>query len=167
MWVEGERYGQGKYSASIGDVYEGEYVAGKKHGRGKMTYAAGGSYEGEYAEDKKHGKGTFTFALGASYAGEYAEGKKHGKGTYTNADGSSYEGEWAEGKYKHGNGTTPTPAARWRSAATRRTPTWGRASSGVRTGQRGVGAAGRRGGARHPAGRGGPDRRADRAVPPP
>ena len=163
QWRAGEMHGQGKYSSATGDVYEGGWVEGEMHGQGKYSFATGDVYEGEHVAGKQHGRGKMTFADGSSYEGEWAEGEQHGKGTYTNADGSSYEGEWAEGK-KHGKGTYTYAERRGGGRLLRGGRRRG-AGRQVECGpDGGVGAAGRRGGARHPAGRGGPDRRADRAA---
>ena len=134
--AQGEREGRGTMVYASGDMYEGQWRAGETHGQGKCSFATGDVYEGGWVEDERHGHGKYSASIGDVYEGEYVAGKYHGRGKMTFADGSSYEGGFADGK-KHGVGTyttaygstararTRTPAARWRSAATRRVPTVG------------------------------------------
>ena len=161
--AQGEREGRGTMVYASGDMYEGQWRAGEKHGQGKSSCATGDVYEGGWVEDERHGHGKYTFADGEAYEGEFVQNVKHGRGKTRKADGESYDGEYADNQ-RHGVGTYTYADGRVEV---------GRYEAGDEVGQGvqlecgpdgGVGAAGRRGGAQHPAGRGGPDRRADRAA---
>ena len=70
------------------------------HGQGTFTYSNGDIYEGELKDNKMHGQGTFTYAHGDKYEGGYNYGKFHGQGTITLADGTIIKkGLWENGKY--------------------------------------------------------------------
>ena len=174
--AKGEKEGRGTLVYDDGDMYEGQWLAGHFHGQGKMTYATGSVYKGAWVQDKKHGYGKYSSAQGDAYEGEFQASLYHGRGKLTHPDGSSYDGEWAEGKRqgrgKVTNGAGSSYDGEWADSEQHGsgTYTWddgevdvGCYEAGAEVGQGvrwsecgpggGVGAAGRRGGAQHPAGR--------------
>ncbi len=102
--VEGVRHGQGKFTNSDGDYWEGTYVHGSLHGQGFYRSAEGVTYSGEFYYGTWHGTGTITWTDGSNYHGQFTDGKRSGQGTYTWADGAVYQGQWADGK-REGTGT--------------------------------------------------------------
>ena len=106
-WKEGKRH-QGTYTHSNGDIYEGDWKEGKRHGHGTYIESEGDKYVGEWKNAKRHGQGTQTSPDGTKYRGEYKDGKRNGQGTWTYPDGEKYEGEWKDGK-RNGQGTFTSP----------------------------------------------------------
>ncbi len=68
----------------------------KMHGQGTYTYSNGDKYEGEWKDDKMHGQGIYTWANCEKYVGDFKDGKQHGQGTKTCANGDKYVGEWKD-----------------------------------------------------------------------
>jgi hypothetical protein len=89
-------HGQGTYTYSNGDKYEGEWQDDKMHGYGIYTYSNGDKYEGEWQDDKIHGQGIYAWANYEKYVGDFKDGKQHGQGTNTYANGDKYVGEWKD-----------------------------------------------------------------------
>ena len=102
-WKEGKRH-QGTYTHSNGDLYEGDWKEGKRHGHGTYIESEGDKYVGGWKEGKKHGQGTYIGSEWDKYVGGWKEDEEHGLGTKTWSDGDIYEGDWKEGK-RHGLGT--------------------------------------------------------------
>jgi hypothetical protein len=100
--------GQGTYTYSDGDKYEGQWLEGQKSGQGTETYSDGGKYEGQWLEGQKSGQGTETYPDGAKYEGQWLGGQESGQGTATYPDGSKYEGQWL-GEKQSGQGTETYP----------------------------------------------------------
>jgi hypothetical protein len=109
-WKNGLKSGQGLYTFTNGDVYDGEWKNGLKSGQGKFTYTNGDVYDGECKDDIRNGIGLYTFANGHVYKGEWKDDNFHGIGQYTYANGDVYDGEWkddkrnGQGKIKFTNG---------------------------------------------------------------
>ena len=104
MWENDRRHGQGKYTDTDGEVYEGAWEKGKRHGQGKATYTDGSTYEGAWEENLYHGQGKHTYTDGSTYEGAWENGWCHGQGTLTRPSGIvSYEGAWEDDK-RHGQG---------------------------------------------------------------
>ena len=96
-----------------GDKYVGEFMDGNRTGQGTYTAANGAKYVGEFRDNKQHGQGTYTAANGAKYVGEFRDNKQHGQGTLTAANGDKYVGEFRDDK-QHGQGTiTYGPSSLW------------------------------------------------------
>jgi len=68
----------------------------KMHGQGTYTYSNGDKYEGEWQDDKIHGQGIYAWANYEKYVGDFKDGKQHGQGTKTCANGDKYVGEWKD-----------------------------------------------------------------------
>jgi len=127
---DGQRHGNGIYTAAQGHRYEGAWLNDMRHGVGTQTFVAvvkksktesptkgsstkgtaddqklewAGTYKGEWAQNLKHGKGVFTYRNKDKYEGDWLKGNKHGNGVYTYANGDRYEGEFHE-NYMHGRG---------------------------------------------------------------
>lgn len=108
--------GKGVYIHSNGDVYEGQFLQGVKYGEGKFTYKDGSYYQGEYknlrpvsklslstsvplplCDGKRHGTGIRVWSNGARYEGQWVEDKMHGKGVYFDTFGAKFEGAFYNG----------------------------------------------------------------------
>ena len=54
---------------------EGKCISGDcVNGQGIFTYSNGEKYEGEWKDGEKNGQGTYTFPNGDKYVGEYKDG---------------------------------------------------------------------------------------------
>lgn len=102
-FVQGIKCGQGKFVASDGTSYEGEWKDDKRNGKGKYTYSEGRVYEGDWVNDKMHGKGKYTWPDGKYYEGGYVNDLKEGYGVFSWPDGRKYEGQFKAG-YQDGEG---------------------------------------------------------------
>ena len=113
-YKDGLYHGQGTYTHSNGDIFEGEWKEGKRH-QGTYTHSNGDIYEGDWKEGKRHGHGTYIESEGDKYVGEWKNEKRNGQGTYTYGkgkwEGDKYEGEWMNDKW-HGQGTYSYPDGR-------------------------------------------------------
>jgi len=78
-------------------VYIGTFSKGKRHGQGRYTWTNGDSYEGEWREGKPNGLGKVTYGKGGSYTGELSAGQLNGRGIFEKPDGTKYEGIWLNG----------------------------------------------------------------------
>lgn len=104
----GQASGKGVYTHSNGIIYEGTLFEGKKNGFGEEKYPNGEIYKGYFKEDRKHGRGCYTFKDGSFYDGEISYNMKHGKGILKCVDGEKYTGEWVSG-VRHGRGRIRYP----------------------------------------------------------
>lgn len=100
---QGQLHGQGSFTFSSGNIYEGMYKNNKRDGFGRFYFANGNVYSGEWKEDRRHGHGSFSFLSGDLYVGDWEMNKKHGKGRFEYANGNCYEGMYKNDK-KHGPG---------------------------------------------------------------
>jgi hypothetical protein len=96
-FVEGIRWGKGKYTWGSGNVYVGDFVKGERTGKGKLTWPSGDVYEGDFVKDERTGKGKFTWPSGDIYEGDFVKGERTGKGKYTWPSGDVHIGEWKDG----------------------------------------------------------------------
>ena len=53
-----EAHGQGRYTWTNGDHYQGAWVMGKKQGQGRYTWANGNAWEGKFDQDSRTSEGT-------------------------------------------------------------------------------------------------------------
>ena len=88
--------GQGTYTWSDGEKYEGEWVNGKRNGQGTLTWSDGRKYEGEFKDGERKGHGTFTSFEGDKYVGEFKD-EKFWNGTTYEIGGNIF-GKWVNGK---------------------------------------------------------------------
>lgn len=93
----GKPHGRGRFTATSGEIYDGEWSDGKKHGFGTYHYNDGSIYEGEFKNDKRHGKGKFIFHNGDVYEGSWYLDRAHGRGTYKYVGGGVYVDNWING----------------------------------------------------------------------
>ena len=68
------------------------------NGQGTYTYSDGDKFEGEWKDDQWNGQGTYTWSDGKKYVGEWKEMKRSGQGTFTLPSGNKFEGEWKNNK---------------------------------------------------------------------
>lgn len=62
-WKDDVRSGQGTYTYSNGDIYDGNWSNNLRHGMGTYTYIASSvKYEGGWVNGKKEGTGELVFA---------------------------------------------------------------------------------------------------------
>ncbi|PRP85687.1 hypothetical protein PROFUN_06521 [Planoprotostelium fungivorum] len=105
-----KQHGQGKYTFTNGDVYEGDFKNGLFHGVGMFKRDNGDCYTGDFKNDLFDGRGVYVYKDGERYEGEYSAGERHGRGKYTYRNGNVFEGEFVngemlgEGKYIFSNG---------------------------------------------------------------
>ena len=90
-------HGEGIFTWTNGDMYNGHWIEGKKNGFG-MFKDKYGLYVGNWKDGKQHGQGTYTTPAGRKYVGEWKEGKYDGQGTETLSNGWKYVGDWRAGK---------------------------------------------------------------------
>lgn len=106
----GRFHGQGTYTTSRGDTYEGSWVDGRKSGKGSYVWKNGDKYVGEWKNNKRNGQGTMFYATGDVYKGEWSANRARGEGVmrYKNKDvykGLFKDGEpGGEGKMVYANG---------------------------------------------------------------
>ena len=88
-----------------GNVYSGQWKNGAKHGQGTYTWSDGEKYEGQWRGTRlggvAEGNGIFTWKDGTVYTGQFSRkgpGKngKHGYGKIVFTDGRSFEGRWID-----------------------------------------------------------------------
>eukprot|EP00929_Paragymnodinium_shiwhaense_P023855 TRINITY_DN14838_c0_g1_i1.p1 TRINITY_DN14838_c0_g1~~TRINITY_DN14838_c0_g1_i1.p1 ORF type:complete len:534 (+),score=85.22 TRINITY_DN14838_c0_g1_i1:75-1676(+) len=141
-FCDGKPHGQGTYSFTCGDRYEGQVVNGRRHGSGLIRYADQTVYDGEWKDDVKYGEGKQRWPDGCTYDGqfqivkhgagkfynpagdlvyhgEFAHDKMEGYGIYEFANGRHYEGQWRSGR-RDGNGIMIFPegheyAGQWKA----------------------------------------------------
>jgi hypothetical protein len=53
-----------------------------KHGEGKYTYSNGETYNGTFENDNRHGYGELHYSDGRFYKGNFVNDKQHGKALY-------------------------------------------------------------------------------------
>lgn len=56
MWLEGRKHGEGVYTYSDGQFYDGQWVKDSAEGQGKAM-VNGVYFEGEYLKGTRHGIG--------------------------------------------------------------------------------------------------------------
>ena len=61
-------------------MYVGEFRFGKIQGEGQFSFTNGDKYEGSVSENKMHGKGKMTFSTGGHYMGYFSNNQFHGEG---------------------------------------------------------------------------------------
>ena len=102
QFKDGEKEGQGTYTALNGNVYTGQYKSGRCDGQGTFTWggeANGAIYQGQFKDDLFEGHGTLTTANGNVYDGQFKKHLRHGRGVERKADGTVvHDGEWRDGK---------------------------------------------------------------------
>jgi len=77
-------------------VYVGEFRFGKIQGEGQFSFTNGDKYEGSVSENKMHGKGKMTFATGGHYMGYFSNNQFHGEGVLTTPE-KVRVGNWDRG----------------------------------------------------------------------
>ena len=106
----GRFHGQGVYTTSRGDIYDGHWLDGRKSGKGTYTWKNGDKYSGDWKKNKRHGAGKMNYANGDQFSGQWRANKPSGKGKMVYANGERYEGLWhaglpsGKGTYYLGNG---------------------------------------------------------------
>ena len=105
---DGRPFGNGIYTWTDGERYEGEWRDGVRNGQGTQILPDGRRYEGEWKDDTRNGWGVFTWPDGGRYEGEWKDGSRNGQGTQLFSDGRRYEGEWKDDVW-HGKGTLYLP----------------------------------------------------------
>lgn len=98
QWVDGKKSGQGTYSWKNGDQYSGQWDDNKRSGMGKMIYSNGNTYEGEWVANKAQGDGTLYFKNKDVYSGLFKDGQPSGQGKMTFANGDKFSGRWQAGQ---------------------------------------------------------------------
>lgn len=92
--------GEGKFTYTNGDYYEGTFLNGYRHGRGTMIYAADNAmYEGEWKHNLQEGWGVKNWGDGIVYEGEWKDDKMHGTGKYTLSCGTIIEGRFENDEF--------------------------------------------------------------------
>lgn len=119
-YVDGSRYigdvgktvlqphGNGVFTHSNGDVYDGRFYQGLAHGKGSYTYRSGITYSGSMSNDLKNGFGEENYGNSEIYRGYFLDGMRNGRGRYEWSDGSIYDGEIVNNK-KQGYGILSHP----------------------------------------------------------
>jgi len=95
-WKNGTFNGQGAFIWTSGDKVAGEFKDGKTNGLVVRYFPDGNKYEGEEKNGLKHGQGILYFLAenqwkGQRYVGEYQGDKRNGLGIFYQADGSILE----------------------------------------------------------------------------
>jgi len=62
---------------NCGDNYEGDFEFGKKHGQGLYSWSDGDYYDGNWVNDSAEGQGTSMIGTDF-YDGEFKNGLRHG-----------------------------------------------------------------------------------------
>jgi len=101
-WRNGNRYGEGSYIGSNGEVYVGQWISDKRNGKGTQAYSDKSIYIGQWKNNKKHGQGIY-IQKGNKYIGDWKNGIKNGKGIETFSNGEKFVGKWWNGT-RHGKG---------------------------------------------------------------
>ena len=98
------RTGNGTFTWSTGEVYEGMWEKDIQNGQGKMTWPGLGEYEGHFVDGKREGQGTFTWIYEGtpetgkpvSYQGQWTNDQIGPVGTMTFAGLGIYEGDFSK-----------------------------------------------------------------------
>ena len=64
------------------------------NGQGVFSWTGNEKYEGEWKDGKMDGYGFINFSDGINYEGEWKDGTRHGEGTFTSSDGRKWVGEF-------------------------------------------------------------------------
>jgi 1-phosphatidylinositol-4-phosphate 5-kinase len=92
-------HGEGKYTSSNGDYFEGEWKKGKrKNGYGQLTLQTGDVFLGNLKNRKFSGEGKMTYINGDIYEGCWENGARHGNAKWTKKDQPTRETVWELGK---------------------------------------------------------------------
>jgi len=102
-WVNNQRNGYGKMIYADGSIYEGNWINDQRSGNGKMAYSDGFVYEGSWINDQRNGYGKGIQNDGGYYEGNWSNDLQQGYGTFNFPDGALFEGNWLNGK-RNGNG---------------------------------------------------------------
>ena len=80
------------------EVYEGNVNSDfERHGQGKYTFSNGDIYEGDFYCDEITGKGVKIYKNGDIYNGEFLRGERYGQGRmFYEKDKRIYEGQWRD-----------------------------------------------------------------------
>ena len=91
--------GMAKWTATNGStvIFEGAFAHGKLQGEGKMTASGGDVYVGGYRDGQRQGRGTYVSSNGDRYEGPYVDNQRHGRGSLTTASGQRIDGDWVNG----------------------------------------------------------------------
>jgi len=96
-WIDGRKSGKGTYIWKNGDKYVGEWQGNKRNGEGEMFYATGDVYKGEWSLNKARGEGVMRYKNKDVYKGLFKDGVPGGQGKMVYANGDRFVGNWAEG----------------------------------------------------------------------
>jgi hypothetical protein len=96
-WVDGRKSGKGTYVWKNGDKYVGEWKNNKRNGEGEMFYATGNVYKGEWSANKARGEGVMRYKNKDVYKGLFKNGVPGGQGKMVYANGDRYVGNWVDG----------------------------------------------------------------------
>jgi hypothetical protein len=78
-------------------VYEGTWQSDIIHGEGRYTYSNGDMYQGSFQNGKRHGKGTYhNKSVACQFVGDWVEGG-FVKGHWVLKDGSMFAGSFSKG----------------------------------------------------------------------
>ncbi len=96
-WVDGRKSGKGSYVWKNGDKYIGEWKNNKRNGEGEMFYATGDVYKGQWSANKARGEGVMRYKNKDVYKGLFEGGGPGGQGEMVYANGDRYVGSWVGG----------------------------------------------------------------------
>ncbi|OMJ65261.1 hypothetical protein SteCoe_38668 [Stentor coeruleus] len=90
-WSGDNINGKGRFkSESLGEFYDGDWIAGKKDGFGKANFKNEMIYEGYWITNEMDGKGKMTWPQGHVYEGQFKKNFLSGKGRFTMKSGKVY-----------------------------------------------------------------------------
>jgi hypothetical protein len=96
-WYSDDKYGQGTFTWTNGEIQEGIWSAGDLE-EGTKIATNGIKIVGQFQDGLAYGQGTMTYPDGTKYVGEFYEGLRNGQGTYTHTDGKVDKGIWENDK---------------------------------------------------------------------
>ena len=87
-----------------GSIYEGYFINGEKYGQGKYTFPNGEYNDEKFGNDLYEGNGVYKWpAEGRKYQGQFHIGNMEGNEIRRNSDSSVYKGKYV-GDVKQGEG---------------------------------------------------------------
>ena len=108
-WAYGLPQGNGQYTDSFGNKYEGEFKLGFFWGQGKFySEQLQYSYDGNYAMSMRHDTGVIAYPNNSSYKGSWVQDNMEGYGTYIRGKSYVYVGEMKNNTL-NGEGALKTP----------------------------------------------------------
>lgn len=95
-------HGEGIFTWTNGNMYNGQWIEGKKNGFG-MFKDKYGLYAGNWKDDMRNGDGKIFLNNGKTFEGKFLNNKKEGEGTWYYTNGDKFVGKFKDG-LKNGYG---------------------------------------------------------------